>query len=120
MVPASVAPVELSLTTGEIGDVAVLSLAGEVDLATVPTLRDALARLVQQHPGRTIAVDLDGLVALDDLGLGVLLGAAGRARDRGGDVVVVCTDERTLRRTAVTGLDRALRVVGSIAALAST
>jgi anti-sigma B factor antagonist len=110
--------VELSLTTSEIGEVAVLSLAGEVDLATVPKLRDALDRVLRQHPGRTIAVDLDGLVALDDLGLGVLLGAAGRVRDRGGDLVVVCTDERILRRAASTGLDRALRIVPSVAASA--
>jgi anti-sigma B factor antagonist len=111
--------VDLTLTSAEIGGIPVLSLAGEVDLATVPKLRDTLARLVREHPGRTIAVDLDGLVTLDDLGLGVLLGAAGRARDQGGDVVLVCSDERTLRRTASTGLDRAMRIVPSVAAVAA-
>jgi anti-anti-sigma factor len=115
----SVSQVDLTITTSEIGSIAVLSLAGEVDLATVPKLRDSLARLLNERPGRTVAVDLDGLVALDDLGLGVLLGAAGLARDRGGDIVVVCSDERTLRRTASTGLDRAMRVVPSVAAAAA-
>ena len=62
---------------------------GSVDLATLPQLGDALFRLVADHPGQRVAVDLDGVDVLDDTGLGVLLGAAGRARQAGGDLVVV-------------------------------
>ena len=59
------------------------------------------------HAGRTVAVDLDGVDALDDTGLGVLLGAAGRARQAGGDLVVVCASEHLRARFTLTGLDRA-------------
>ena len=89
----------------------VLHLSGEIDLATVPLLRDHLSRAMSLHAGDTLFVDLDGLTAVDDTGLGLLLGAAGRCRELGAELVVVCTGERLLARFALTGLDRAVRVV---------
>ncbi len=87
-----------------------LSVQGEVDLATVPTLRDHLRRAIGLHPGVELLVDLDGVSVLDDVGLGVLLGAAGHARERGGEVVLVCTSTRLLERLERTGLGRAVEV----------
>lgn len=93
-----------------LGSLPVLQVTGELDLSTVPLLHASLSRAVDQHQGTTIYVDVDGLTALDDTGLGLLLGAAGRAREHGGDVVLVCASERLRHRFAVTGLDRAIRV----------
>ena len=64
-----------------------------------------------------MAVDLDGVDVLDDTGLGVLLGAAGRARQGGGEVVVVVADERLRARFTATGFDRAVDVVDRLAAV---
>jgi anti-sigma B factor antagonist len=99
-----------------VGTVPVLSLTGSVDLATVAELRDLLLRLVADHPGRRVAVDLDGVDALDDIGLGVLLGAAGRTRQNGGDLVVVCASEHLRQRFTLTGLDRAVTVTPTLTA----
>ena len=76
------------------GSLPVLTLSGSVDLATLPRLQDGLLRLAAEHPGERVAVDLDGVDVLDDTALGVLLGAAGRARQHGGDLIVVCAAER--------------------------
>jgi anti-sigma B factor antagonist len=92
----------------------VLSVSGEIDLATVPALRDHLRRAIGLHPGAELAVDLDGVSALDDVGLGVLLGAAGHARELGGEVVLVCTAARLLARLHRTGLDRAIEVRATV------
>jgi anti-sigma B factor antagonist len=97
-----------------VADVPVLSLTGTVDLATVADLRDLLLRLVADHPGRRVAVDLEGVDALDDTGLGVLLGAAGRTRQNGGDLIVVCSNEHGRERFALTGLDRAVVVTPTL------
>lgn len=94
--------------------------SGEIDLATIPDLRTALVKLVGNNPGSVVAVDLDGVTACDDLGLGVLLGTAGRARETGGDLVVVCTDQRLLDRFNQTRLDRAILIVNSFAAIEHT
>jgi len=93
---------------------ATLQVSGEVDLSTLPSFRDHLMRLVDEHTGHGVVVDLDGVTALDDAGLGMLLGAAGRARQRGGDLRLVCTAEHLLRRFSVTGLDRAVDVLPAL------
>lgn len=91
----------------------VVSLTGTVDLSTVPTLQNALARVLVEHAGKQVAVDLDSVDALDDIGLGVLLGAAGRARRNHGDVVIVCANASLRERFAITGLDRAITITRS-------
>lgn len=97
-----------------LGGLPVLDVSGEVDLATAPAFRDALHRLVVDHRAATVAVDLDGIIALDDTGLGLLLGSAARAREAGGDLVVICADGPLRRRLSTTRLDRALGVRSSL------
>lgn len=105
---------ELVCTLTTLAERLVLQVSGEVDLATLPYFRDQLVRAITQHHGATLAVDLDGVTALDDAGLGMLLGAAGRAREQGGDLVVVTSSERLRARLALTGLDRAIVVQSSL------
>lgn len=108
---------ELRASVDVVDSLPVLVLSGSLDLATLPHLHDALLRLVVDHPGQRVAVDLDGVDALDDTALGVLLGAAGRTRQAGGDLVIVCTSDGLRERFAVSGLDRAIGVAGGIAEL---
>ena len=101
---------ELVCSLASIGTTPVLQVSGEIDLATLPYFRDQLLRAVSLHDGATVVVDLDGVTVLDDTGLGILLGTAGRARERGGDLVIVSSNERLLARFELTRLDRALEV----------
>lgn len=88
----------------------VVSVEGVIDLATLPALHSHLFRAVTDHPGATVVIDLDAVTALDDCGLGILLGAAGRAREAGGDLRVVAGSDRLRERFRSTGLDRAIEV----------
>lgn len=106
----SVAPMDLRCRTLQLGDTTALVLEGDLDLASVPALHNALGRLLNDARGDVVAVDLDGLDVLDDAGLGVLLGFAGRAREAGGDLVLVCTNERHRARFELSGLARAIEV----------
>ncbi len=105
---------ELVCTLTTLAERPVLQVSGEVDLATLPYFRDQLVRAITQHHSATLAVDLDGVTALDDAGLGMLLGAAGRAREQGGDLAVVTSNERLRAQLALTGLDRAIVVQSSL------
>ena len=51
----------------------------------------------------------------DDTGIGMLLGAAGRAREHGGDLLLVCNSDRLRSRFSLTGLDRAMVVQARVA-----
>jgi len=113
--PGTVAGVELRGDISVVGGRAIVALSGVADLSTLPTLRDLLMRTVVLHPDATVAVDLDGVGVLDDAALGVVLGMAGRLRERGHDLVVVATRPAVLDRFRVTGFDRAVAVVPSLA-----
>jgi anti-sigma B factor antagonist len=109
----------MDLVTQEliVGQHPVLFLRGEIDLATIPRLHTAVMRFIDAQTAATVVLDLDGVVACDDAGLGSLLGAAGRARENGGDLVIVCSAGPLRARLTRTGFDRAVTVIPSIAAI---
>lgn len=104
----------MALRRTQIGQTHVLSVAGDIDLGSLPKFTDALLRLVSDSPGCTVAVDLDGSGLVDDAALGLFLGAAGRARHGGGDLIVVSSEKRLRHRLTETGFDRAVTVSDSI------
>ena len=78
-----------------------------------PAARKAFAIAFDVGVGNPIVVDLDGVVSFDDTALGLLLAAAGRARELGGALEIVCTSDRLLERLAFTRFDRAVTVRGA-------
>jgi anti-sigma B factor antagonist len=93
-----VAPVlELSPLADGVG----LKLIGEVDLATAPQLRDALAELSTSE----IVLDLSELTFMDSSGLGVLLTFAG-TRNGNGPVVLLDPPPSIERVLAIAELER--------------
>jgi anti-sigma B factor antagonist len=62
--------------------------SGELDVATVPDLKAALNDLIDRYPGAPVWVDMAQVSFIDSSGLGVLVGALKRARQREGTVVV--------------------------------
>jgi len=107
--------VQLSTRVDTVGASIVITVDGSVDLSSIGRLHDDLTRAVRRHPGATLVLDLDAVEALDDAGLGIILGAAATARDGAGELEVVCTRPALLARLARTRFDRAVDVRGSIA-----
>src|SRR3954468_1101208 len=86
------------------GDVNVLAVLGELDLATAPHFRRAVGGLLGGE-ARHVVVDLTETDFLDSSGLGALVWALFRMRAAGGDIVVVNDDDGTIRATiAMAGL----------------
>jgi anti-anti-sigma factor len=91
----------------ERGDVLVLSLAGELDLADAPALRDALRGAVERSP-RRLVVDLAEVTFVDSTVLGALVEARARI---GGEAFALAAPGLEVRRALeVSGLDRHFRV----------
>jgi anti-sigma B factor antagonist len=110
--------VDLGLKVEERGDVAVLAVSGEVDVATVPRLREQLHALVASGTPR-IVVDLDAVDFLDSTGLGVLVGALKRVRANGGELALVCTSARIRKVFEVTGLTKVFALFDTVDEAAS-
>ena len=102
-------------TTTQVGaDAFVVSIAGELDVATADRLREELD-LTAERGARRVIVDLIGLTFIDSVALGVLTAGARRLRKDGGVFVIVSQDPRILRVFAITGLDRVFRIERSLA-----
>lgn len=114
--PLASEPMELRVVTSLVGGMPVLALDGVADLSTAPVLHRALAGITAPPNARTVAVDLDGVAVLDDVAVGMLLGAAARIREQGAELVLVCTSPRVVARLDALRVDRIVPIRHSIAA----
>ena len=102
-------------TTAQIGaDAYVVSVSGELDIATAGRFAEEFERTAERNARRVI-VDLVGLTIIDSVALGVLTEQARRLRGAGGTCIVVSQDPRILRVFEITGLDRIFRIERSLA-----
>jgi anti-sigma B factor antagonist len=102
-------------TTAQIGaDAYVVSMTGELDIATADRLSEELGRTAERGARRVI-VDLVGLTFIDSVALGVLTEEARRLQAAGGTCIVVSQDPRILRVFEITGLHRIFRIERSLA-----
>jgi anti-sigma B factor antagonist len=81
-----------------------IRVAGELDLATVPQLR----QIVDAHArsGQTMVIDLREIDFIDSMGLATLVRARHRALARGAKLELVAAPERVHRVFTLTHLDR--------------
>ena len=88
--------------TGSAGGV-LLTVAGEVDSSTAPSLR-AVVDSAFADGAPTLTVDLDGVTFLDSAGLCVLAAAHRRAAEDGVRLRVVASTRAVIRPLQITGL----------------
>lgn len=105
---------ELDITTEINGDVCSVVLDGEVDVYTAPRLKEELVSAIEGGCANVI-VDLERVGFIDSSGLGVLVSALRRARERDGVVRVVCTRDNILKIFRITGLDKVFPIFGDVA-----
>ena len=72
----------------------IVTVAGEIDIATAPRLRERLSGLAAR--GRPLVADLDQVRFIDSAGLAALVGAANRAAAHG---AAACTWSAPGRRS---------------------
>jgi anti-sigma B factor antagonist len=90
------------------GDAHLVTVEGELDVATVPGLREELARIAGEG-GQEVVVDLLAVPFVDSVALGLLVETSKRTKAGGGVFRIVCDDRRIARIIEITGLDRILR-----------
>ena len=91
----------------------VVAVHGDVDVHSAPRLRAALSEAIDEHRGRHVVVDLEGVEFIDSAGLGVLLGGRERARGADGDLTLVATGQGVVRVLELTGLTRVFEIHAS-------
>ncbi|HEX6967920.1 MAG TPA: STAS domain-containing protein [Micromonosporaceae bacterium] len=99
----------LTVHTEQHGEVVVVSVAGELDMATAPQLQDRISDLLDRGHDR-IVFDLDGLSFCDSTGLSVLIRAKNSCDENDGQVRLAAPQRTVLRVLQVSGLTEVLEI----------
>lgn len=105
---------DLQLDVADVGPVSVLSVGGELDIASAPGLRDQLAELDRPGP-RLVVVDLSDVPFMDSTGLSVLVTAKKRLERSDIALALVITKPLPRKLLRVTGLDQWFSVHATVA-----
>ena len=93
-------------------DAAVLTVHGDVDLATAPLLESAIAD--SWSPPQRLIIDASDLPFMDSTGLGVLVKAAIRVREQGGQLAMAAVGSRVHKVLVITGLDEHVAIYETV------
>lgn len=109
-------PGTLRITRRRLPDgVALVEVAGEVDLATAPELADEVCEALEQSETTLCVLDLTAVTFLASAGLAALTEAARQAgRLREPLRIVVDSNRPVIRPIEITGLDRILALYHSV------
>src|SRR5437588_6284982 len=91
---------------------AVVTLEGDLELASAPRLKWGLIDLVESGRSRLV-IDLSAVTFMDSTALGVLIGLERRLGE-GGSLAIVCTRRSVLKVFEITGLDKKLALFSAV------
>jgi len=112
------APVSDQLSVAVVGQAdsgswAIVAANGEIDIASAPSLRDALEAVIA--PGARVVLDLSGVSFMDSTGLSVVIAAFKRLTGAGGELRLVVAGERLRTLFTITKLSGVLPMFASVA-----
>ncbi len=107
--PAPPAPSDISMSSLVVGRRTIVSVHGEVDMASVPVLADAVGRALDDG-ALELWIDLSGTGFMDSSGLHQLLAARRRAHELNRRFAVICPDGQIRRLFEIAGIGEHLPV----------
>ncbi len=84
-----------------------LEVQGEIDVFTAKNLREEMIRIFSEKQ-KDIILDFNKLSYIDSTGLGVIIGAYGRMKEKGNHLIIVNAKQNVLKLLTITGLDKIL------------
>jgi anti-sigma B factor antagonist len=104
-------PQDFTITVGRHRETVTVALAGELDLAASPLLRDHLAVLREDRPD-TLVLDLGDITFIDSSGVALLLATWRRAQREGFALVITRVPPAARRVLELYGVLALLPIVG--------
>lgn len=99
----------LTVTAQNDRDSVVVKVEGEVDVSNAGELREKLDQALATD-AKTIVVDLSQVPYIDSTGIGVLVGTAHRAKDKGAEAIVSKPQYNVARVLKLLGVGEELHV----------
>jgi anti-sigma B factor antagonist len=95
---------DIKINTRELGDQAqAVEVIGEIDVYTSPKVKEIISELIEKG-NYQLVVNLEGVRYIDSTGLGVLIGALKKVREKDGSISLVCTNPQIKKIFNITGL----------------
>ena len=104
---------QASFSLREVGECAVVAASGEIDLYTVPVLRETLLAAMASTAHRVV-LDLAGVTFLDSMGMGAMVGAMNRAQADGKTMCLVGPAGPVRKVLSITRLDEVFEIYASL------
>ncbi|MFI0352252.1 STAS domain-containing protein [Actinomadura sp. 9N407] len=108
-------PIGAGLSRERLPGHVLITLRGELDVASTPALRERLHAALQD-PGPLVVIDLSQVTFCDASGLALLVGARRRTEPKGVTLVLAAPSAQMTRMLGVTGLHGAFTIRRSVAA----
>jgi anti-anti-sigma factor len=105
----------LSFQTTVTGEVAIVTLGGELDVSGATLLENELDRITADHDPRTMVLDLSGLDFMDSTGLRLVVLADSQAKEQDRAFALVRGKEDVHRVFEITRMTDRLRFLDSVA-----
>lgn len=100
---------DLTITTNASPERYTIDVTGEVDISNASKLRDAIDLALEQ-PTEAIELDFEHVAYIDSTGVGVLVGAAHHAAERGRGFSVVNAQPGVMRVAQLLGVDAEISI----------
>lgn len=100
---------DLTITTNALPERYTIGVTGEVDISNASKLRDAIDLALEQ-PTEAIQLDFEHVAYIDSTGVGVLVGAAHHAAERGRGFSVVNAQPGVMRVAQLLGVDAEISI----------
>ena len=94
------------------GDVRIITVSGELDIATSPQLRDVLSNAEEMH--HLVVMDLTAVSFIDSTTLSVLIAGVRQLRESGDDLRLVGMQPQVARVIDVTGLSAVFPIYDNV------
>ncbi|WP_067460237.1 STAS domain-containing protein [Actinomadura macra] len=106
---------EAGLSRERLAEHTVITLSGELDIASTPSLRERLNAALR-NVGPRVVIDLSGVTFCDASGLALLIGARRRTEPRGTTIVLAAPGPQMVKLLHITGLSRAFTIRPTVTA----
>lgn len=94
---------DIKVNTRALSKAYAVEVQGEIDVYTSPRVKETINELIDSGHFNMV-INLEGVRYIDSTGLGVLIGALKKVREKNGKIVLICTNPQIKKIFNITGL----------------
>ena len=100
----------MKLETKELNGVKIIKLAGQVRISTQNEFKDLLDDLVKENEGKTVIMNMDGIIYMNSAGLGIMIDTYKKFKEMRGRMVLCNLLPDIMKLFEVTKLNRFIEI----------